>query len=100
VNPIGRFVARCIRLRWSVSAQACWPRLKSSLRQPINDRCLAMFQLVKRRDKEMANIFDDMRRSTAWQTLAIHRSRDLLTDAEYARFSPETRDAVQIFLGR
>jgi hypothetical protein len=62
-------------------------------------RYLALFDLVKRRDKELAVAFDDLRRSTAFFRLAAIRHRQLLTDEEFARFSPETRDAVRVLLG-
>jgi hypothetical protein len=47
----------------------------------------------------LAQAFNDPRRSTAWLQLAIIRSRGLLTDEEFDRFSPETQGAVQVFLG-
>ena len=49
--------------------------------------------------RELAQGFDDLRRSTAWQCLALMRSRGLLTDEELAGFSSETRAAVQVWLG-
>ena len=74
-------------------------RLASEPGKSAHERYLAVFRLLKRRDKELAEAFDDLRRSTAWRQLAVIRSRGLLTDEEFARFSPETRAAVQVFLG-
>ena len=64
-----------------------------------HERYLAMYRLVKRRDKEVAEAFNDLRRSTAWRQLALFRSWGLLTEEEFARFSPETHAVMQVFLG-
>jgi len=74
-------------------------RLTADSGKSAHERYLAVFRLLQRRDKELAQAFDDFRRSTAWCQLAILRSRGLLTDEEFARFSPETQGAVQVFLG-
>lgn len=62
-------------------------------------RYLAVFRLLQRRDRELAGAFDGLRRSTAYLQLARMRSLGLITDAEFARFSPETRQAVSLFSG-
>jgi len=62
-------------------------------------RYLNIFDLVQQRDKEVARIFDDLRRSTALLKLAAMRSRGLLTEEEFSRFSDETQGAVDLFLG-
>jgi len=62
-------------------------------------RYLALFELVKQQDKELAVTFDDLRRSTALLQIAAMRHRKLLTDEEFARFGAETRDAVRLMLG-
>jgi hypothetical protein len=67
--------------------------------QSAHEGYLAVFHLIQDRNKELAEAFDDFRRSTAWRQLALLRFRGLVTDEEFARFSPETRDAVQVFLG-
>ena len=69
-------------------------------RRSNHARYLALYDLIKERDKELAVTFDDLRRSTGFLRLADIRHRELLTDEEFARFSPETRDAVQLLLGR
>ena len=74
-------------------------RLVSDTDKSAHERYLAVFELVRRRDKELAEAFDDLRRSTAWRQLAVIRSWGLVTEEEFARFSPETRGAVQVFLG-
>lgn len=61
-------------------------------------RYLAVFRLIERRDKELADAFDVPRRSTALRQIAVIRSQGLLTDEEFARFSRDTRDIVESFL--
>jgi len=63
-----------------------------------HERYLAVFKLLQRRDEELADAFTDPRRSTALVQLARIRSQELLTEEEFARFSPETRASVQVFL--
>jgi hypothetical protein len=74
-------------------------RLASETDKSAHERYLAVFQLLQQRDKELAEAFDDLRRSTAWRQLAVIRSRGLLTEEEFARFSPGTQGAVQVWLG-
>jgi hypothetical protein len=63
-----------------------------------HDRYLALFDLVKKQDKELAVTFDDLRRSTAFFRIAAMRHRKLLTDEEFAQFGEETRDVVELML--
>ena len=58
-----------------------------------------MYRLIEQRDKELADAFNDLRRSTAVRQLACLQSLELLIDEEFARFGPETRDAVGVWLG-
>ena len=63
-----------------------------------HERYLAVFELLRRRDEELADAFNDPRRSTAVLQLARIRFQELLSEEEFGRFSPETRAAVQGFL--
>ena len=63
-----------------------------------HERYLAVFSLVRERDAELAATFDGTRRSTAVVQLAAMRRLGLLTDEEFAGFSPETRAAVAVLL--
>ena len=63
-----------------------------------HERYLALFNLLHRRDEQLGAIFNDLKRSTALIQLANMRYHQLLTDEEFMRFSPETRDAVQAIL--
>ena len=60
-------------------------------------RYLNVFNLIQRRNRELADAFDDVRRSTALLRLACIRSHGLLTDEELARFSADTREALRSF---
>ena len=73
-------------------------RLASDTGKSSHERYRAVVELIGRRDGERADAFDDLRRSTALVRLACIRSHGLLTEEEFARFSPETRDAVQLLL--
>ncbi len=64
-----------------------------------HQRYLAIYQLVERRDREIADAFNDMRRSRAVMRICHLRNLALLSDEEFARFSEETRGAVQGLLG-
>lgn len=70
-------------------------RVTSEPGKTSHERYLALYKLVEKRDEELARLFDDMRRSTALQCLVCIQGRDLLTEEEMSRFSPETRDYVQ-----
>jgi len=65
-----------------------------------HERYLAVFQLFQSRDEELVQMFDTLRRSTALLQIAAIRNRGLMTDQEFSRFSPETRDVVETFLRR
>lgn len=67
--------------------------LKNNSTSP-HDIYLAIYKLIQRRDKEMADLFNDYRRSTAVLQIAMMHSRDLLTDQEWQQFSAETRNAI------
>ena len=71
--------------------------LANDTTQTARERYLAIFRLYIHRNKEMARLFDDFRRSTAlMQILAIKR-HELITEEEFARFSEETRDFLAGF---
>ncbi len=60
-----------------------------------HERYLKVYKLLKERDKQMANAFDDFRRSTAVMQLGIMRRMKLLTDEELGLFSEQTRTWVE-----
>jgi hypothetical protein len=73
-------------------------RLASQSDRGSHERYLALFDLLKRRDKEVADAFNNPRRSAALLQLALLRRHELLSDDEFARFGPGARQTVQTWL--
>jgi hypothetical protein len=73
-------------------------QLAGDTRKSSHERYVALYQLIRQRDGEIAGAFNDLRRSTAIRQLVAIRSHDVLTEAELARFSPQTRATVQSLL--
>ncbi|TVS19179.1 MAG: peptide ABC transporter substrate-binding protein [Planctomycetaceae bacterium] len=63
-----------------------------------HERYLAVFRLVEERDKLLADLFNDPRRSTAFFQLAHIHAEGLLTEEEFACFSEELHAVVRIIL--
>ena len=72
-------------------------RLAAETGQSSHQRYLAVFKMLQRKDEQLGDTFDNPRRSTALLSLMRMRSQDLMTEEEFARFSPETRSRVQAF---
>ncbi len=64
-----------------------------------HERYLALYQLIHKRDKELADLFNDFRRSTALWCLAAIKGHGWLTDEEFEQFSEETQNLVAVILG-
>jgi hypothetical protein len=62
-------------------------------------RYLQIFRILPQRDREMARLFDNPRRSHALTMLAQIRSQGLFREDEFSILSPETRGAIQMLLG-
>jgi hypothetical protein len=92
LRPIAldRFCGRILAEIGEVSADAS---------RSNHERYRAIWELLRRRDDEIADGFNDVRRSTMVMRLCALRRLDLLTDEEFARLTEETRDAVQTILG-
>jgi hypothetical protein len=60
-----------------------------------HDRYRKVYDLIHQRDKQMANAFDDFRRSTAVMQLAVMRRMKLLTDEDLGKFSEQTRIRIE-----
>ena len=60
-----------------------------------HDRYLKIFELINERNQEMADAFDDFRRSTAVMQLGIMRRMKLLTDEDLSLFSEQTRTRIE-----
>lgn len=74
-------------------------RIISDASKSYHDRYGDLYRLIHDRDRELAQAFDNPRRSTALIQICALRSRELLTDEEFARFSEDTRGAVGRVLG-
>lgn len=70
-------------------AQACSDSAATS-----HQRYGAIYDLIRERDKELARIFDDLRRSNAKTRLLFMQRAGLLTDDEVSGFSEEIQDAI------
>jgi hypothetical protein len=65
-----------------------------------HNRYLAICQVVQRRDRTVAENFNDPSRSKAIIQLRSISSLGLLTNQEIERFSPETRDSIKMAILR
>jgi hypothetical protein len=74
-------------------------RLHGDTSQSAYERYVAIYRLLDERDKEVALLFNDLRRSTALWQIAALKGRGLLTEEEFARFSQETQSRVAALLG-
>jgi len=74
-------------------------RVTHNRAQSNHQRYLDVFKIIEQRDREMARIFDDPKRSNALTMLARLRSDGLLTEDEFSSLSPETRSAIELLLG-
>jgi len=74
-------------------------RINSDRAKSFHRKYLDIYEVLQRRDKEIAKTFDDLRRSTALTQLASVKARGLLTEDEFLRFSQETQNAVDRLLG-
>lgn len=61
-------------------------------------RYLQIFRIMQQRDREIARLFDNPRRSQALTMLAQIRSEGLLTEDEFSSLSPETRGTIEMLL--
>src|ERR1700685_4741292 len=67
--------------------------------QSSHRRYLDIFKIIERRDREIASIFNDPRRSNALTMLVRSRAAGLLKEDEFLSLSPETRSEVELLLG-
>src|SRR5262249_20534836 len=73
-------------------------QLASGPRKTAHALYSALFHLLQRRGRDLAALVDDVRRSTILLRLVGLRSEGLVTDEEFARFSPEARAVVSAIL--
>ena len=65
-----------------------------------HERYLDLFHLLKQRDRQLAEAFDNPRRSHMIEQLAAIDAFGLLEPGELDDFSTDTRDAVERIAGR
>jgi len=70
------------------------PRAVNNNSETHHQRFLRVFRLLREEDDELAQAFDDIRRSNAIRKLTAMRMLGLLTDDEFMRFRPETRSSI------
>lgn len=73
-------------------------RIGSDQTKSRHERHVAIYQLTRERDKEIEQIFDTLRRSTAVIQICSLRLQGLLTDDEVRQFSPEIVNEVEHFV--
>jgi len=72
------------------------PRFRADTGQSHHQRYLELFRWLGERNEEMADAFDDPRRSQMlWQLAAIY-VHGLLEADEFARFTPNTQERIQL----
>jgi hypothetical protein len=74
-------------------------RVTHNSAQSPHQRYLDIFKIIERRDREIASIFNDPKRSNAVTMVARIRAAGMLTEDEFSSLSPETRSAVELLLG-
>jgi len=70
-------------------------RIGSDQTKTRHARYIAIYRLMRERDKEINPIFDYLRRSTAVQQIVSFRMHDLVTAEELRRFSPDLVRSVE-----
>ena len=61
-----------------------------------HDCYLRLYRLIRERDKTLAIVFDDPRRSTAFLLLANIVAEELLTQEELKQFSVEVQERIEV----
>jgi hypothetical protein len=75
-------------------------RLTSDTSESHHKRYLDLYEFVKRKDRELAEMFDNPRRSVAFEQMALIWSKNLVTEEEMSGFSLRAREVVDFFAGR
>jgi len=72
--------------------------LRSDSTKSAHQRYLDIYKLIDDRDNEIAQTFNDSRRSTALIELCAIRSLELISNQEFAQFSQTTQDRINFLL--
>ncbi|TAN64952.1 MAG: peptide ABC transporter substrate-binding protein [Methylobacter sp.] len=73
--------------------------INSDSTKSFHQRYLDIFNVIERRDKEIVQYFNDVRRSTALTQLALMQASGLITEEEFMSFSSETRSVLEVLTG-
>lgn len=68
--------------------------IASDARRTHHERYLAVYNLIQQQNDDLADAFDNPRRSMLVTQLARIRAQELLTDEEFSRFGLPTRESV------
>jgi len=74
-------------------------QIRTDFSRNNHERFLAAYNLINRRNKDMAMTFDDLRRSRAFDNIGALCSLGILTKAEFATFTDQTQEKMKSFLG-
>ena len=74
-------------------------QINADTAKTFHERYLSIYKNLRRRDKDIADIFNGFSRSTALLRLAAIKRHGLLTEDEFSRFSEETQEAIGLILG-
>ena len=69
-------------------------RVSADATKSKHERYLAIYRLVRDRDKEIDPIFDYLRRSTAFRQICAFRAQALLTEQDLEKLSPDLVKSV------
>jgi hypothetical protein len=72
--------------------------VRTDSRKSSHERYLQIYRLIERRDQELAQAFNNPRRSAAIMQLAALCQHRLLNEAEFLGFSEVTRQTVERIL--
>ena len=74
-------------------------RASSDTSKSFHERYLSVWRLLKKHDKQLADAFDDPRRSHAYEQLALMYSLRLISQQELQKFSSDTQDVIKMLMG-
>ena len=72
--------------------------ISSDISKSAHERYLEIHRLNTSRHKELAQTFDDLRRSTAFLHIFAIQSLGLLAEQEFKLFTQETQDRINVLL--
>ena len=74
-------------------------RIQGNSTMTFHQKYLKIYDVIRGRDKDIAQTFNGLRRSTAITQLSAMKLRDLLTESEFSQFSEETQGIIGFLLG-